>query len=161
VILDLKKYIELKRTPIVVVDQVEYLPEKDWLQLQTEFKTWLDEWRKSWGSKDLDKYMSLYSERFKANGMNKNQWRSYKKSLNQKYKFIDVDIKDVQIFDQGPKLVVRFQQNYKSDQKADVGVKTIYALKSDDKYKIVGENWEPMRISPPEVESAQTNADGR
>lgn len=143
VIEELAKYIDLKRTPIVVVNKVDYLEPKKWQETREALKAWLESWRKSWGNKDLEAYMAQYSDRFSGNGMTKSQWRAYKKSLNEKYQFIDVKVEDVQIFNQGHKIVFRFLQTYKSDQKEDFGRKTLYAQKVDDHYEIVGETWEP------------------
>ena len=97
--------------------------------------------------KDLDKYMAHYSDRFRAVGMDKEKWRRYKATLAARYKYINVDLKDLQIFNQGPKLVFRFLQDYKSDGKQDFGSKIIYAQNVDGKYQIVGENWFPAPAS--------------
>jgi murein L,D-transpeptidase YafK len=142
VIEEVSKYVELKRTPMLIVGEVEYVDPPRWQELRQERNAWLESWRKTWMGKDLDVYMSQYSERFKSMGMNKERWRSYKKNLADRYQFIDVALQDVQIFMQGPKVVFRFLQNYKSDQKADFGTKMIYALKEGDAYRIVGETWE-------------------
>ena len=83
---DLAKYIELQRTPIVVVDQVQYLTESQWTGQQRKIKQWLE-----------------------------NQHQS----------------KDVQIFNQGQKIVVRFLDDSKA------AAKILYALKSEDGLKIL------------------------
>jgi murein L,D-transpeptidase YafK len=156
VIEDIKKYIELQRTPIVVVNEVAYLQPKDWLDQQKKMMDWLDTWRAAWASKDIDRYMALYSEKFHANGMNKDRWRKYKQNLNDRYKFIDVALRNVQIFNEGPKVVIRFLQEYNSDLKKDVGAKIIYALKNPTGYEIVGENWVPVDYTPPSPAAAPT-----
>ncbi len=140
----LAQFVELKRTPIVVVNQVEYMSEEEWLRQQSQFRAWLDDWRLSWGTKNIEKYMAQYSDKFQSLGMNKDQWRTYKQNLNERYKFIDISLKDVQIFNQGSKVVLRFLQEYQSDQKQDRGAKIIYALRSPEKWEIVGENWQPL-----------------
>jgi len=145
VIEELAQYIDLKKTPIVVINQVNYLNESQWTEQRKVFAQWLEDWRTTWMGKDFDKYMALYSERFIGNGMNKEQWRAYKKNLGDNYKFIDVNLKDVQIFNHGTKIVVRFLQDYKSDKKKDYGAKILYAMKVDNHYEIVGETWTPMR----------------
>lgn len=145
VIEELAKYIDLKRTPIVVVNEVTYMPEKEWRETRDKFSNWLETWRQTWSGKDLDKYMAQYSERFQSAGMNKERWRNYKKSLGDRYTFIDVKLKDVQIFNQGPKVVFRFLQEYKSDRKADFGAKILYMQKNGDGYEIIGETWEPLK----------------
>jgi murein L,D-transpeptidase YafK len=142
VIQELSKYIDLKQTPIVIVGTVEYLTEADWLAQQEKMKSWLEAWRVAWGGKDLDTYMSKYSERFRSAGMNKRQWRRFKANLADKYSFINVALRDVQIFNIGPKLVFRFMQEYKSNLKEDAGTKILYMLKNGEKYEIIGENWQ-------------------
>lgn len=161
VINELAQYIELKKTPIVVVNQVTYLNEAQWSEQKRIFSQWLEDWRQTWMGKDFEKYMAQYSEKFRGNGMNKSQWRRYKQSLGERYKFIDVALKDVQIFNHGSKIVLRFLQNYKSDMKEDFGSKILYALKSGDKYEIIGETWQPAHFpvtaAPTTAASEKTN----
>lgn len=141
----LGQYIELKMTPMVIVNTVEYMPEAQWIERQKQMNAWLEGWRTSWGTKSLDAYMAQYSEKFRSNQMDKKQWRAYKQNLAERYKFIEIQLSDVQIFTIGPKIVFRFQQDYKSDLKADTGTKILYTLKTNDAYEIIGENWEPLK----------------
>lgn len=140
----LASFIDLKRTPMVITNEVEYIEPAKWQELRNTYHQWIEDWRKAWTGKDLEGYLAWYGERFRSNGMNKERWRAYKKGLADRYKFIDVNLKDVQIFNQGPKIVFRFVQEYKSDQKEDYGTKILYALKAGDKYEIIGESWEPI-----------------
>ena len=142
---ELAQFIELKQTPIVVVNQAEYLSERDWLLAQHKTRNWLDDWRSSWGNGNLDQYMEQYADGFHSRGMNKAQWREHKKGLYEKYRSIEIDLKDVQIFTEGQKVVIRFLQSYKSDRKTEFGTKILYALRVEDKYKIVSEDWAPVR----------------
>ena len=144
---ELSKYIELKQTPILIVDHVDYVDPAHWQSQRQELLAWLERWRQSWVSKDLDPYMNLYSENFRSLGLNKTRWRAYKESLAKRYSFIDVALSDVQIFNQGPTVVFRFRQSYKSDGKRDFGVKTIYAAKEGAAYQIVGETWSPLAVN--------------
>jgi hypothetical protein len=118
----------------------------------------LEDWRQTWMGKDFDKYMDQYSERFIGNGMTKSQWRAYKKNLGDNYKFIEVNLKDVQIFNHGTKIVLRFLQDYKSDKKKDFGAKILYAMKNGERYEIVGETWMPLRLPKSASAPATANA---
>lgn len=155
VIEELSQYIELKSTPMVIVDEVNYLTPQHWMETKTSLTTWLEGWRKAWGGKDLETYMAYYGDRFSGNGMNRSQWRRFKENLNKNYDYINVDLKDVQVFNQGPKIVFRFLQNYQSDKKQDVGLKTLYALKGEKGYEIIGETWSAAR---PHLQSANQSA---
>jgi murein L,D-transpeptidase YafK len=158
VIEELAQYIDLKKTPIVVINQVNYLTEAQWTDQRKVFSQWLEDWRQTWMGKDFDKYMDQYSERFIGNGMTKTQWRAYKKNLGDNYKFIEVNLKDVQIFNHGTKIVLRFLQDYKSDKKKDFGAKILYAMKNGERYEIVGETWMPMRLPKSASAPATANA---
>ena len=142
------------QTCALPIYSVEYVDLKQWQELKGTYQSWLEGWRMSWVGKDIEAYLGQYSERFMSNGMNKTQWRSYKKNLADRYKQIDVTLKDVQIFLQGPRIVLRFLQAYKSDQKDDYGFKILYALKNEDKYEIIGESWEAL-TSPSATAQAQ------
>lgn len=145
IIEELSKFVELKRTPMVIVGEVEYLDQEKWRSLKRGLHTWVESWRKSWMGKDLDAYMSQYSDRFSGNGLSKEQWRAYKAGLAKAYEFIQVELKDVQIFNQGPKIVFRFLQSYKSSRKEDFGSKTLYALRNGDRWEIIGETWSAIK----------------
>lgn len=149
VIQSLAQYIELNRTPMLITSTVEYVAPEEWQKTRERLGGWLESWRLAWMGKDLDAYMAQYSERFKAMGMTKERWRAYKQSLAGRYKYIDVALKDVQIFNQGPRVVFRFLQDYKSDQKQDFGAKMIYVLHNGEKYEIVGETWEGLKDVKP------------
>lgn len=168
VIEELGKYIELRRTPIVVVDQVDYMDIDKWKALRAQLKDWVETWRKAWGGKDIETYMAFYGDRFSGNGLNKNQWRRYKERLAKRYEFIKIDLKDIQVFNQGPKIVFRFMQNYESDKTKDVGAKIIYVTKSpEQKFEIIGEKWQaleaprlrPAAMSTPPVVKTEKSAD--
>ena len=62
--------------------------------------------------------------------MNKKVWRRYKKELNEKYSFINVKIEKPIILRFEDEVVVRFLQDYNSDQVKDFGEKSLY-LKKD------------------------------
>lgn len=141
---NLAPYIDLKRTPMVITNEVEYIEPAKWQELRNTYHAWIEDWRKAWTGKDLEGYLAWYSEKFRSVGMDKSKWREYKKGLADRYKFIEVNLKDIQIFNQGHKIVFRFVQEYKSDQKQDYGTKILYALKTGEKYEIIGESWEPL-----------------
>ena len=159
VIEELSKFIDLKRTPMLIVHHVEYVEPKRWAEQREQLKTWIENWRQSWMGKDLDKYMAHYSERFNAGGMNKDRWRRYKQTLAGRYKFINVDLQDLQIFNQGSTLVFRFLQDYKSDAKQDFGSKIIYAQNTGETFEIVGENWVAAPPTTPGLSTARTTSE--
>ena len=145
----LTPFIRLTKTPIIVQDSVNYIDSNILAQNQLKLISWLKNWRSAWVAKDIDNYMSFYSENFKSMKMNKQKWRAYKSSLNDKYKFINVEFKNPIIFSYKDEINIRFLQAYQSDLLQDFGEKHLYVkMDGDGMIKILGEYWKAIKDSP-------------
>lgn len=144
VIKKLQEYIKLKETPILIFDQVNYITKSEHEQRRKEMSTFVENWRASWENQDLDKYMSFYDQDFKAPGFNRESWRKHKANLKSKYEFIKVHLSQPYIITHNEQLLVKTLQRYESNQHTDYGVKTIYAIKDNNGYKIIREEWMPF-----------------
>lgn len=141
VIEEIGQYIALKTTPMVVQPKIDYLTVEEWNSERQKMIDWLEKWRAAWMTKDLDKYMAYYSENFHSLGMNKSKWRRYKSGLSDKYTFIKVNLTNIQAFKHQDKFMIRFMQEYASDQKQDFGEKILYVQDIPSGMGIVGEQW--------------------
>lgn len=142
VIKNLSPYITLKRTPIVIQDAVTYLKEPEAESLRNNWSSWIEKWRTSWQSKNVDDYIKFYGADFKALGMDREKWRKYKQDLAGKYEFIKVNLTEPVVLHHGDEMVVRFLQDYSSDKNSDFGEKTLYLKKSEQgEFQIIGEEW--------------------
>jgi murein L,D-transpeptidase YafK len=155
VIADLTQYIRLGRTPILIQERTSRVPVAELEKLNSELNDWLESWRSTWERKDLDKYISYYGDEFRALNMNRNQWRAYKSRLNSVYKDITVKISRPAIFADRNMAVIRFLQEYNSDQHSDFGEKVLYLKRTSDGYRIIGETWaqETSQIARQEIEA--------
>ncbi|MGZ3841999.1 MAG: L,D-transpeptidase family protein [Bdellovibrio sp.] len=144
VIKKLGDYIKLRETPILIFDQVAYLSKEEHEQRRQELNTFIEEWRKSWESNDIDKYMSFYDKDFKAPGFNFESWKKHKKNLKSRYEFTKIHLSQPYIIQHKDQLLIKTLQRYESNMHVDYGVKTIYALKSADSFKIIREEWTPF-----------------
>lgn len=142
VVTALSPYITLKRTPILIQDAVKYVDAATANNMRSTWQAWMKDWLASWQSKNLDEYISNYGPSFKSMGMNLDQWKTYKKNLNEKYTSISVLAREPVMVIHGNEMLVRFIQDYKSDKNSDFGEKTLYLRKENDKFKIVGEEWQ-------------------
>ncbi|MCB0341359.1 MAG: L,D-transpeptidase family protein [Pseudobdellovibrionaceae bacterium] len=153
------KYIDLSNTPIVVQHNVTYVFPEERIQKQQTLQSWLDRWRLSWQSQDLDSYMTFYSEKFRGNNMSKAQWRRYKKSLNEKYSSIEVKVEHPIILANDSEVFFRFLQKYKSDRLNDTGEKQLFVTgPNQQSLEILGEIWSPVKIKNDEVVAHQQSA---
>jgi murein L,D-transpeptidase YafK len=141
VILDLSQYVKLGRTPILIQDKAQMIPAKELQRSSAEVAQWLDSWRSSWETKNIDSYINHYSRDFRSLNMNRNQWRRYKSRLALAYKSIAVRLSKPLIFVDRSNAIVRFLQEYNSEKHADLGEKVLYLKRTADGYRIVGEAW--------------------
>ncbi|QDK37014.1 murein L,D-transpeptidase family protein [Bdellovibrio sp. NC01] len=144
VIKKLADYIKLRETPILIFDHVNYVSKEDHEKRRVELNTFIEGWRQAWENQDIEKYISYYDADFKAPGFNLKTWKNHKANLKAKYQFIKVHLSQPYIVQHNDQLLVKTLQRYESDQHVDYGVKTIYALKSGDTYKIIREEWSPF-----------------
>lgn len=139
----LSKYITLKETPLMIFDKVDWVSFDVAKKDSDTFLQFLDRWRKSWETKQIDDYISLYSEDFKFGKMNKEIFKRYKTELAEKYKDIKVSLSMPVIYSHKEKTIIKFFQDYSSSEHADFGQKTLYVKKVGSDYKIEGEEWAP------------------
>lgn len=158
VIKTLSPYITLKKTPIIVLDKVTYLDAETHRSEEARLVKWIEGWRKDWESKNIDSYMKYYSDNFKSMKMDKNLWRRYKESINKKYEYITVRIQRPIIFRHNDEYVVRFLQQYESDQLSDFGEKALYVkAEADGNFRILGEEWQKITNELLAAKFKQTN----
>jgi murein L,D-transpeptidase YafK len=141
----LEKYIVYKQTPILIFDQVKYVPLSEHKKLREKRALFLKNWIEAWQSKNVDKYMSFYDSSFSAPGFNFKTWKKHKEKLKERYSFIQVRLDQPFLLIHNDKMIVRTLQKYTSDKHTDYGVKVIYAVIQNDEYKIIREEWTEAR----------------
>jgi murein L,D-transpeptidase YafK len=137
---ELTPMIRVQKTPMIITHEIKYVKAESLLEKRKNLENWLEQWRKSWESKDIDSYMKFYADDFKALKMNKSQWRQYKTALNKKYTFINIEIKNPMVISEKNSFIVQVLQKYKSDVINDAGEKILYVREtSNNEFEIVGE----------------------
>ena len=139
-----KPFVNIEKTPLIVEDKIIYGPVTNVKGYKQAFYDWLEQWKVSWETKEINSYISHYHSDFKANKMNKDQWQEYKTGLNEKYQYINVKLYTPVVYKHKNEFIVRFLQKYESDTINDFGEKTLYVKKVGDNYKIIGEEWKPV-----------------
>lgn len=143
VIKQIAEYIKLGETPILIFDKVDYVGLTEHEKRREEISQYLQAWTSAWESMDVEKYISYYDEKFEAPGFNYKTWKAHKTNLKAKYKYIKVQLYQPYILLNKNQLIVKALQRYESDQFTDYGVKTIYALKNKNSWRIIREEWAP------------------
>lgn len=143
IIKKLSSFIELKKTPFIITDKVDYMAVNEFKEQKKMIEDWLEQWKNSWQNKDIENYITNYGEDFKSLGMKKSVWKRFKVELNEKYDSISVNIINPIILTKGDMYYVRFLQEYVSNKKQDFGAKTLFIKKRNGKLEIIGEEWRP------------------
>lgn len=140
-LLDISKYLELYKTPIIIVEDLVYLNEKTFDIHKNEIKKGIESWLESWRNKEIEGYMSHYHPvDFKDAKGNFGRYKAYKKAVFNNPGKPKIDLENMAILQTKNYAVVIFTQKYQSNTIHDSGKKLLY-LKQDDSYnwKIVSE----------------------
>lgn len=103
--------------------------------------SFLERWRQSWEGKQIETYIACYNKSFTKDGMDLVAWQAYKEKLNKKYKFINVDISNINIDWNQYGAKVSFQQIYRSDKYCATGQKILYVIYNGQDWEIRQELW--------------------
>ena len=119
-------------------------PER-WQQERDAFSTAMETWRKDWESRDVERYLSHYSEKFTADGKGFTEWASRKRFIAAGKKHIKVDIDVIDGFAFRPtesgtaQMVVTYQQDYRSNNLNNKMMKRQVWSRENGRWKIVFE----------------------
>lgn len=148
-IIDISRYIELYRTPVIVVHELEYIPEKLAIKKAKELTSKLENWLNSWREEDIDHYLKHYHKNFydKYRG-NLRSFSKYKKTVFKNPGLPKIQLRNISILSTGNYLTITFEQSYRSKNITDIGKKVLYLEKNEFyEWKITSEQWSKKGIS--------------
>lgn len=141
---DLSQYLELNRTLVVVVHDINYWHKSTWDAERKKVLNSFNSWVTAWSEENFSEYISHYhpQEFFDSQRGAYNQFKAYKQAVFQNPGRPKIEARDVSIFFSDDYAVINFTQDYSSDRITDIGRKVLY-LKKDEFYdwKIVNETW--------------------
>jgi len=140
--LALRDRIQVGRTPVVVVDGVDWQQPARVEATQRELMAAVEGWRRDWESLDTARYLSHYGPEFQTEGMDLARFAGYKRRVNQAKKYVRVGLSDVAIYaypGEEQTVLVEFQQAYESDNFRSRRRKQQFWRRHGDGWKIVFE----------------------
>ncbi|MBF0278522.1 MAG: L,D-transpeptidase family protein [SAR324 cluster bacterium] len=143
-LLELARFINLKATPFIVEEKIDFLPEIKIRKIRNELSDFVENWRKYWESDKTEKYLSLYSKKFKTQRFNYDQWKNYKRIVNRRNKNRKIELRDLVIFKVKGVYTVQFTQKYSSTRINSTGRKHLYVVRNQGKLRIVSEKFENL-----------------
>lgn len=135
-------YMQVGLTPVIIADEVEWSDAKAVEAERQALNTAIEQWRKDWSSRDTERYLAHYSERFRSGTQDLAAWSRHKRGVNAAKKWIQVDVARVSMFRyprQGDFVVVTFEQSYRSSSLSNVSRKRQYWVKEPGGWKILYE----------------------
>ena len=138
----LGRQLQVGLTPVIIADQIEWVDSVALDRDRASLSAALEQWRADWQSRDADKYLSHYSQRFKSGQQDLLSWSEHKRSVNAGKTWIKVGLSRVAMLrypSERDVVVVTFLQDYRSDGLANVARKRQYWVKEGERWKILYE----------------------
>jgi murein L,D-transpeptidase YafK len=117
----------------------------DLSKLRDSVQTWL----KAWADRDMDAYISSYSEDFRRGKMRKKDYSDYKRRVFNSYKEMIVKVSEVRYLTHPKYAVAVMDQDFHGDKRfSAVGRKILYMHKdATGEYRILREEFDTERVA--------------
>jgi murein L,D-transpeptidase YafK len=138
----LSRYVDVSRTPVVIVDRLEWREPRRWDAERDEFMKAMDQWKRDWESRDNERYFSHYARDFRADRGGMGGWKAQKRKVNAGKEWVKVGMEDVSLFAYpGVKdlMVVNFTQDYRSNNLSNKTQKRVFWIREDGRWRILHE----------------------
>ncbi|MBW2625879.1 MAG: L,D-transpeptidase family protein [Deltaproteobacteria bacterium] len=151
----LDSYIKLWNTPIIVETELKYEDRSTLLHQGQLLLETINGWSQAWSQKNLDRYLSYYASDFRWKNLDLQGWKIRKAWLNQRYRAISVQLRDIRLFRQGEMVLATAEEIYRSDRFASHGFKHLYLVQNSVDWRILAEEWHSAkRPAPPLLQLA-------
>jgi murein L,D-transpeptidase YafK len=138
----LGRNLQVGLTPVIIADQIEWVDSVAIERDRATLAAAMEQWRADWQSRDTDRYLSHYSQRFASGNQDLRAWGEHKRKVNAAKQWIKVGLSRISML-RYPRerdvVVVTFDQDYRSDGLANVMRKRQYWVKEGDRWKILYE----------------------
>lgn len=142
---ELSTMIKLGTTPMVIVDKVAFRSAESQKKVAQELLDFTASWQKSWEDVDMKKFLRFYDKDFTtADGKDLETFAQRKEKVSKEKKFIRLKLDRRAVLlpqkYQGNVAIIRFRQQYRSNNFSSVSVKSLYLKKGQKGWQIIGES---------------------
>lgn len=131
----------------------------------TAIRELTQQWSDSWASRNLDRYISFYSDDFHHKGRSKDQYREYKGRVFASYKVMTVEMRNLRVMTHPKYAVSIMDQDFFGDERFTAkGRKILYWIRdNDNRWRIDREVFETRRLNfvnlnlPEKVKNSQAS----
>jgi murein L,D-transpeptidase YafK len=137
------RYVQVGTTPVIIADAIEWSDAASVDAERRSLNAALEQWRADWQSRDTERYLGHYSQRFNAGGgQGYAAWAAHKRAVNAAKGWIKVELSRVAMFRyprEGDFVVVSFEQDYRSSTLSNAMRKRQYWVKEEGRWRILYE----------------------
>ena len=137
------RYVQVGTTPVIIADAIEWSDAASVDAERRSLNAALEQWRADWQSRDTERYLGHYSQRFGAGGgQDYAAWAAHKRAVNAAKSWIKIELSRVAMFRyprEGDFVVVSFEQDYRSSTLSNTVRKRQYWIKEEGRWKILYE----------------------
>jgi murein L,D-transpeptidase YafK len=138
----LSRYVDVSRTPVVIVDRLEWREQRRWDDEREQLLKAIDQWKRDWESRDTERYFAHYSQEFRAERGGMAGWKAQKRKVNAGKSWVKVGLDDVSLFaypGERKMAVVSFAQDYRSNNLSNRTHKRLYWVHENGRWRILHE----------------------
>ena len=136
------RMVQVGLTPVIIADEIEWSDARALEAERGSLAAALEQWRADWQSRDTERYLTHYSQRFSSGSQDYAAWATHKRGVNAAKRWIEVGVANVAMFRyprEGDFVVVTFEQAYRSDSLKNTMRKRQYWIREEGGWKIVYE----------------------
>ncbi|HEY3075887.1 MAG TPA: L,D-transpeptidase family protein [Burkholderiales bacterium] len=134
--------LQIGLTPVIIADEIEWTDRAALESERAGLAAALEQWRADWQSRDTERYLAHYSQRFASQGQDYAAWAAHKRKVNAAKAWIKVGLGRVTMLrypHERDVVVVTFEQDYRSNGLSNVMQKRQYWVKEGARWKILYE----------------------
>jgi len=134
--------LQIGLTPVIIADEVEWVDAAALEAERASLAAEVEQWRADWQSRDTERYLAHYAQRFASGGQNLAAWATHKRKVNGAKSWIKVGLGRVTMLrypHERDVVVVTFDQDYRSNGLSNVMKKRQYWTKENGRWKILYE----------------------
>ena len=100
-------------------------------------------WLQAWEQGEIEKYLSFYSDNFKAPNKSRRAWERGRRYILSRNSGITIQVSDMEMKQNDETIEMSFTQDFKSDRVSDIGRKELIWKNEGNGWKIIKETWSP------------------
>jgi len=139
----LAPYIAINRTPIVVVEQISYVPEGSNTLLKQSLIAFLTIWNHALCNSSYEEYLSMYDSEIIRDLPWWGEWRRLAGDITRLYPMFSVDMRRLSLVKSGDMVVALFDQVIRTpDEDLPAGTRKLFLKGNQGRFRIIGDEYQ-------------------